>query len=367
MKILFTGGGTCGHLTPAIAMADAIREATPNAEILFIGRDGGDENKLVLYSGYDLKTVNIRGLSRVDLLRQGADAIRSVGSVFEAGRIIRDFRPDLTVGTGGYVSFPALCYSVITGIPTVIHESNAYPGLVTRLFSKKARLVLLGLEGAGEHLPRGARTRIVGNPTRAEFDKIDRADARRELFAIGKIMILSVGGSGGAKRINDAAIDLMKGYTAGRRNILHFHVTGRGYYESITKTEAELLKKSQKLKLMPFIEDMPRHLCAADIVISRSGAMTVSEILRVGCPAILIPSPNVTDDHQMKNAKEAERLGGAVVLPEAELSGERLIAEVDALVKSNTHRERIRERMTGAYRATSKEELARIILECARD
>ncbi|MBR5140588.1 MAG: UDP-N-acetylglucosamine--N-acetylmuramyl-(pentapeptide) pyrophosphoryl-undecaprenol N-acetylglucosamine transferase, partial [Clostridia bacterium] len=313
MRILFTGGGTCGHLTPAIAMADAVRENIKGAEILFIGRRGGEENKLVVSAGYELKEVDIKGLSRESKIKQVGDSLRSCRAVFEAGGIIREFRPDLTVGTGGYASFPALAYSTLKHIPTVIHESNAYPGLVTRLFAKRARLVLLGLEGAREHLPSRARVRVVGNPARGDFDKIKRSEARASLGATEKIMILSVGGSGGAKSLNEAAIGLMRGYSKKRKDILHIHVTGRAYYESVTKSTAEITNGSPNLKIVPFIEDMPRYIRAADIVISRCGAMTVSELLHVGCPAILIPSPNVTDDHQMKNALEAKRVADAVV------------------------------------------------------
>ena len=364
MKILFTGGGTCGHLTPAIAMADAVRENIKDAEILFIGRVGGDENRLVLSAGYEIKEVNVRGLDRKSRLKQIKDAAFSLSSILDAGRIIRDFRPDITVGTGGYASFPALAYSTLAHIPTVIHESNAYPGLVTRLFSKRARLVLLGLDGAREHLSRRAKVLTVGNPTRGDFDKITRKEARESLGAMGKTMILSVGGSGGAKSLNDAAIGVMRGYSKKRGNIMHIHVTGRGYYESVIKNEADLLKGTQNLKILPFVEDMPRYLCAADIVVSRCGAMTVSELMRVGCPAILIPSPNVTDDHQMKNALEARRVGDAVVIPEAELTDMRLIFEVDRLVRDTDLRENMREKMKASYHAKSQEELSSILSEC---
>lgn len=366
MKILFTGGGTCGHLTPAIAMADAVRENIKDTEILFIGRRGGEENKLVQTAGYELKEVDIKGLCRESRLKQVMGALRSCRAVFEAGRIIREFEPDLTVGTGGYASFPALAYSTLAGIPTVIHESNAYPGLVTRLFAKRARLTLLGLEGAKEHLRGRARVRVVGNPTRGDFDKISRAEARASVGAMDKILILSVGGSGGAKSLNDAAIGLMRGYSQKRKDILHIHVTGRAYYESVIKNAAEIRKDSPNLKIVPFIEDMPRYICAADIVISRCGAMTVSELLHVGCPAILIPSPNVTDDHQMKNALEAKRVGEAVLIPEAELTDMRLIYEVDRLVRDKRLRDRMRNKMKAAYRAPRAEELSEILYECAR-
>lgn len=364
MKILFTGGGTCGHLTPAIAMADAVKENDEGSKILFIGRRGGDENRLILSAGYELKEVDIRGLDRESPVKRITDSIRSCRAVLEAGKIIRAFRPDITVGTGGYASFPALAYSTLSRIPTVIHESNAYPGLVTRLFAKKARLVLLGLEGAREHLSEKARVRVVGNPIRGDLEKLDRSEARASLGALGKTVILSVGGSGGAKRINDAAIGLMKGYTANKRSILHIHVTGRGYYESVIKSEADLIKSAPNLKVLPFIEDMPRYLCAADIVISRSGAMTVSELLHVGCPAILIPSPNVTDDHQMKNALEAKRIGDAVVIPETELTDMRLIYEVDRLVRDKGLREAIRDKAHAAYHSPSGAELFKILSEC---
>ena len=364
MKILFTGGGTCGHLTPAIAMADAVRDNINCAEILFVGRQGGEENKLVLSAGYALKEVNVRGLSRESKIRQVADSLSSCRAVFEAGRIIRDFHPDITVGTGGYASFPALAYSTLANIPTVIHESNAYPGLVTRLFSKKARLVLLGLEGARDHLSQKAKTLTVGNPTRGDFNRITRTEARASLGVMSKIMILSVGGSGGAKSLNDAALGVMRGYSKKNKNVMHIHVTGRSYYENVIKSEADLIKGTPNLKILPFIEDMPRYLCAADIVISRCGAMTVSELMHVGCPAILIPSPNVTDDHQMKNALEAKRVGDAVVIPEAELTDMRLIFEVDRLVRDNRLRESMRSKMRASYNAKSDKELAEILLGC---
>ena len=364
MKILFTGGGSGGHITPAIAMADAIKKTNEKCEILFIGRKGGGENALVKKAGYPIKEVNVRGLSRRIGIKQIKDSVLSMRAISEAGRIISEYKPDLTVATGGYASFPALAYSTLHGIPTVIHESNAYPGLVTRLFAKRARIILLGLEGARQHLPKRARIHVTGNPTRAEFENIDRDKARAGLGATGRVMILSVGGSGGAASINDAAVGLMKGYSKDRKNVIHIHITGRCYYENTIKSEADLIKSAKNIKIIPFAEDMPRYLCAADIVISRSGAMTVSELMKVGCPSILIPSPNVTDDHQMKNAEEAKEVGGAVIIPEHELSVERLIMEVDLLVRDKRKRDDLRQGMLSGDRTISDEELSRIITEC---
>lgn len=335
MRIVFAGGGTGGHIYPAVAIAKAVAAIRPDAEILFIGAERGMETQLVPQEGFRLKTVNVTGLSRSNPLQAARSVWQAGQGLLRADKIIRTFRPDVAVGTGGYVSGPALLAAARLGVPTMIHEQNAFPGLTTRMLSRFARLVAVSHEEARARLPHARQIIVTGMPIRSEFYRVDRMQARAKLgIAADAIVVLSVGGSGGALRLNEAVVESMPA-TLQNERLLFMQVTGERYFEHVTK-----LKESAALpdlvrnrwQVIRFLYDMPAALAAADLVISRAGASTMEEITAVGVPAILIPSPNVTDNHQEHNANSLARKGGAVILRDELLTATTLNSSIEALL-----------------------------------
>ncbi len=338
MRYIFCGGGTAGHITPAVAIADAIRETDTDASILFIGREGGGENRAITNAGYPLRTVNVKGLQR----RLSAENLRRAslmfGAIRESRRMIREFSPDIVIGTGGYVSGPVLYAARREGIPTVIHESNSTPGLVSRICSRFSDLVLLNFKETEAHLARAKKKITVGNPIRKSFTDISRAEARKRLgIRENELYILSLGGSGGASAINKAAVAVMRSHSSRSAGIRHTHVCGERYYSEAVKDSGAVFERKTKCTLVPYLDDIHVHIAASDIVISRCGAMTLSEICAVGGAAILIPSPNVTGDHQYKNARVIYDGGGCILIEEHELS-ERVLLDALRELGNNVRR-----------------------------
>ena len=334
MKFIICGGGTGGHVSPAIAIYDALKEQCKSAEFLFVGRDGGAENKAYRATGERLITLSVSGISRTSLKKAAKGVLSAIRAQKAAKVLIQAENPDIIIGTGGYVCWPILSVGARMGIPTVIHESNALPGLTTRMLCRKVDLVLLNYAEAAEGLPSKNNIHVVGNPLRKEFQKIDKRLARRKLgVRDNDIMILSFGGSLGAQKLNDAVINLMRCYSSRKSNIKHLHAMGAVNYKEISRQTLSELNDKNGCKIVPYIEDMATAMSAADVVISRCGAMTLSEICAVGVAAVLIPSPNVADNHQFKNAKHLERAGAAVIIDENSLSLQSLMNEVRDLVE----------------------------------
>ncbi|MBR5818114.1 MAG: undecaprenyldiphospho-muramoylpentapeptide beta-N-acetylglucosaminyltransferase [Clostridia bacterium] len=350
MRVLICGGGTAGHIMPGIAIAEYIKECDGTSEIMFVGRKNGQENSLILNAGFPLETIEISGFRRSLSPKNISTALKTVIALGKAFKILRAFAPDVTVGTGGYVCWPIIKMAQLMKIPTVIHESNAYPGLTTRMLASKCDKVLLNLEECKAHLKRIDNTLVVGNPLRNTFIKGTRAAARKKLkIADSDIFILSFGGSGGSDVMNSHLISLMKAVSEKNRRIRHLHATGKKYYDTAAKSSPELIKASGRCRIVPFIEDMPAYMLAADIVISRAGAMTLSEISAAGVASILIPSPNVTDNHQYKNAKAYESVGGAIVILESELNDEILAERVIELIQKRRLRRAIADAARGLH------------------
>lgn len=334
MRIMFTGGGTAGHVSPALAMAELIAKKYPDAEFVFVGRAGGAEGAAVERAGYPIYTLEVEGISRSLSLHNLSALAKAVRAVGVAKGIINRTSPDIVIGTGGYVCWPTLTAAARLGKPTLIHESNAYPGLVTRLLAPRCDGVMLGVGDAAEHLRKAKKLYTVGNPVRSLFSEINRSEARRRLgIPEGQLMILSFGGSLGAERLNSAVLGWMRQASEKRYPITHVHAAGRRYYDAIRAEAPELCDRRRGSRILSYIEDMPLWLAAADLAITRSGAMTLAELAAVGVPAILIPSPNVADDHQTKNARAAAERGAAILLPESELSKERLTELLSAIYR----------------------------------
>lgn len=321
MKIFFCGGGTAGHVSPALAMAEQIRLKYQDAEIFFIGREGGDENRAIIREGYPLFTLSVEGISRSLSPKNVIATLKAVAAVSKARKILQKNGADMVIGTGGYVSWAPLRAAAQLGIPRMIHEANAYPGLVTRLLARKCSCVMLGFAEASKHIQGAKAVYTVGNPTKEGFGRHTRTEARRALgIPDSKMLIVSFGGSLGAKSINDAVIGFMRSIKDRRYLISHIHAVGRRYWDSVLSESKELCEGARGLKIVPYIDNMPLWLCAADLVISRSGAMTLAELQASRVPAILIPSPNVTGDHQLKNAEAARERGSAILIRDEELT-----------------------------------------------
>ena len=335
MKIVFCGGGTGGHITPMLAMADILRQNYKNAVFYFIGRKNGKENDAIRRAGFTPIEIEICGLGRSISPSNIRVVFRALAAKREAKRILKDLSPDIVIGTGGYVSWPVLSAARSLGIKTAIHESNAAPGLVTRLCCRWVDLVMLGYDAAKTRLPR-CRSVITGNPVRGTVGKIPRLRARDLLgIPMDSTVVLSFGGSLGATVINRVMTDIFENERENPK-ILYIHATGRKEYDSYKSI------RKKNVRILPYIEDMPLYLAAADITVTRCGAMTLAELSAVGVVPILIPSPNVTANHQYENARVLSDRGTAVMITEDELSGERLKKEVYRLIENPSERTKIK-------------------------
>ena len=343
MKVLFCGGGTAGHVSPAIAVAEELLRKHPHASVCFIGREGGEENRAITKAGYNLQTIRVYGFNRKVSLENARRAFIAVRAFFNAKRRIKEINPDIVVGTGGYVCLPVIRAAQALKIPTVIHESNAVAGLSTRLVATKCNRVFLNFDGCRETLKPHCNIITVGNPIRREFFELSRAEARSRLnIPSNAFSVISFGGSLGAESLSDACIFLMKEYSNKIPTVHHIHAVGRRHYEKIKKLYPEFCNNRGRVKIVPYIEDMPIRLKASDVVICRSGAMTVSELAATGSLAILIPSPNVTDNHQYKNAKLLADCGAAHLIKEDELTPSCLIEAVEKIRSSADYRLKMR-------------------------
>ena len=324
MRIILCGGGTAGHVSPAIAIAEELRETTPKSEILFIGRTDGGENRAVINAGIRMETLTVKGMKRsisIENLKRMKIALEARK---KAKDIIAEFDPDVVLGTGGYVCWPVISAAKSMNIPVAIHESNTTPGLTTKLLSRKCNMVFLNKKDTASYLPKKTKVKIVGNPVRKEFKKITREIARKKLgLTNDDFLILSFGGSGGAQIINETMISIMEEYTSKEKNTRHVHCTGEKYFATMSKENKSFSKNGCRIK--SYIDDMPTYIKAADLVICRSGAITLSEICESGTSAILIPSPNVTGNHQYLNALHLSEKGGAILIEEKNLSKEVVI------------------------------------------
>ena len=339
MRILFCGGGTAGHITPAIALAEELSESDKN-EIAFVGRFEGKENILILNEGYKLYTIHSIGLQRSSVFKNFKTFYLNMRAISDSIKIIKEFHPDLVFGTGGYVCFPVLTAAKLLRIPTAMHESNSCPGLVTRLIGKQCTKLFTGFEIP--ELKKRKNVFISGTPVRKCFSNISKAEARKRIGIPEKsFFVLSIGGSGGAEKINENAIKLMKRYSLMTPEVYHVHVTGEKYYEKIKEIEPVMAKGTARCKILPFILNMNEYLSATDVIITRCGAITLSEIAICGTIPILIPSPNVADNHQLKNAQSFIANGAGILIEEKSLSCEELIRVIDDLRTDKDKREKM--------------------------
>ena len=337
MRVLIAAGGTAGHINPALAIAGALKAADPSAEIHFAGRREGMEYGLVTKAGYPFHHIEINGFQRKLTLNNIRRNLVAVWHLAVSGprcaAILREVKPDLVIGCGGYVSGPIVQAAARKGIHTAIHEQNAFPGVTNKILAREVDLVMAASADAVEKLGAPQKTIVVGNPVRPELFTQDRAAARARLDAGNAVVILSFGGSLGARRINEVVADLCAWEQHTGQKILHLHATGSRGVELFQELEKQKdFAPGRQLVVREYIDNMPELLSAADLVISRSGALTLAELEAMGRAAILVPSPNVAENHQYFNALELQKAGAAVVIEEKDLTGERLIREVEALI-----------------------------------
>ena len=368
MNLIFTCGGTAGHINPALAVANMMRERHPDCKILFIGATGHMEEKLVPQAGYELKCLPGSGLSRKlnpAGLKQNLHAVKCVlDAVKECKRLFREFQPDAIIGTGGYASFPALYAGSSMHIPVCVHESNAVPGVTTKLASRLADRVLVCFEESKAMYPDSSKVEVVGMPVRREFIYGDRAAARKELGIGDEPVVLSAFGSLGAKVMNQTMAELFRLEKEEGYPFRHIHATGSFGKEWMPRRVEENgvnWRGCPALDIREYIYNMPQVLAAADVVVGRAGSATCNEIGAAGIPCILIPSPNVTNNHQEKNARVLEKCGGAVVLLERDCTPEKLYGLIRELLANEDRRKEMKRNLHSQIKLDSTDRICDIV------
>ena len=371
MNVIFTCGGTAGHINPAIAVANLLKERHPDAKFLFIGAEGHMEEKLVPQAGFELICLPGSGLSRKlnsAGIKKNIYAVKCVlSAVARCKKIIREFGADVIVGTGGYASFPALLAGHQMKVPTVVHESNAVPGLTTKMAAQIVDRVLVCFDESKQYYKHPEAVEVVGMPVRKEFFFSEHNQARKELgVEDGKPLVVSTFGSQGARMMNLAMADMFALEQAENFPFHHTHAVGSfgwGWMPEKVKEKGLDLAESPAIDMREYIYNMPTVMAAADVIISRAGASTCNEIGACATPCILIPSPNVTNNHQEKNARVLEAGGGAVVVLEKDCTPEAMYALVKELLADENRREGMSRNLRGLVRLDSTERICNIVEE----
>lgn len=370
MKIVFAAGGTGGHINPAIAAAGEIRENYPDAEILFIGTKEKMESRLVPKAGFDFKTISISGFQRKLSVKNIGRNIATLWRLAGAGRavrkILKEFEPDAVVGFGGYVSGPVVRTAAKMGIKTAIHEQNAFPGVTNKVLAKKADAVMLTVKEAEKYLQCKNPPVVTGLPVRGEILKADRDFARAEMGLDNKPVIFSFGGSLGARTINQAMVNLIASlHDKNKCSFIHGYGQYGKWVPEALKEKGVDLENEKSIDVREYIYDMDKCLAAADIIICRAGAGTLSEIEAVGRASILIPSPNVAENHQYHNAMALVNRNAAKIIEEKDLTDEKLLQAVTELLDSESLREEMGRNASKAWIPDAQKKISEIIVSLA--
>lgn len=363
MRVLLAGGGTAGHINPALAIASVIKEHYPDTEFLFVGTPNGMEARLIPEAGYNFASMKVAGFQRKITLKnverncQALYYLASAGS--KAKKIINEFKPDIAIGTGGYVSGPVIKKAARMGVSTAIHEQNAFPGVTNKLLAKEVDKVMLTVKEALDYLDKDVDYTITGLPIRAGIASKSKLEARAELGFDNELCILSFGGSLGAGCINETMAEVIKWHTSNNLKINHIHGYGKMGREIFPKImiESGISVKNQRLRISEYINDMDTCLAAADLVICRSGASTLAELEAAGKASILIPSPIVTGNHQFHNANVLGKAGAAIVIEQKDVTNELMIKTVKDLYE---HREKLSDMSDNAVKLAVKDTNDRI-------
>ena len=372
-RVIFTCGGTAGHVNPAIALAQLMHEKDPETEFLFVGAERGLEKDLVPQAGYDFRTVHISSFHRSFKPKESkhnfvpvCNLLRAPG---EARAILRDFRPDVVIGTGGYASFPMVKAAAKAGIPTAVHESNMVPGLTTEMLEPFAGRIMVGFEECRRHYKHPDRVRVTGTPVRGDFFSMTKQEAKKTLGVDdGRPLIVSLWGSLGAAGMNRQMADFLA-LEAAKEPFHHIHGAGKSGYPMVRQLLAEKgvdLERHPSLQVREYIYDMAPVMRAADLVLCRAGASTISELTALGVPALIVPSPYVTNNHQEKNARVLEAAGGAVVLLERDSSGQALFQTACGILHDAQRRAAMEKDMASLGIRDATERIYQTVLELCR-
>lgn len=359
MKLVFAGGGTGGHINPALSIADYVKSKDSKAEALFIGTRRGLETKLVPAAGYDIRYIDISGFDRKNMLKNIDVMKKLVKANAECVRLLRDYKPDAVVCTGGYVSGPVAMAAKKCGIPALIHEQNVYPGLTVKGAQKYVDYVAVSFAETSNHLKKRGKCVVTGNPVRSEILKADTGESRAKLgLNNDDIFVLVFGGSLGAAKINEAMLGMIKKLSDSKIKLLFG--TGERNYSEVCQAAGNV---PGNVTITPYIHNMAEVMAAADLVVARSGAITVSELACLAKPAVLIPSPNVVRNHQEQNAKEFADAGAAVMLKEEALSPDSLYNTITQLCSDKNALAKMSENMKKFAKRDALEEFWKLLLK----
>ncbi len=370
MRIVLAGGGTAGHINPALAIAQQVKKLQPDSEILFIGNRNSLEDTLVRRAGFDIKYIKIQGLNRKQLHKNFTTLKLLLSSVRAVKKILKEFAPDVVVGTGGYVSGPVLYAASALGIHTCIHEQNAFPGLTSRMLARRVEKVFISFEHSERYFAQKNKLLLTGNPLRQEFTALERESARKELGLSEKdFYVLSFGGSLGAAVLNRTMSDVFT-FNQNEHKFIHCHAMGKlgvNWMPQLLEQKGIAVGQTEgEFRIYDYIHDMPRQIAAADVVIARAGAITIGELLAQGKAAILIPSPNVTHNHQYYNALALAQKNAAVMIEEKDLSADKLYKTLCLLKESNEKRNKLSASALAMAQPDAAEKIAHNIIELVR-
>lgn len=361
MKVVLSGGGTGGHIYPALTIADQLKKIDPQIDITFIGTKQGLEKNIVPRYGYDIKYIEVAGFRRslsIDTLRSG---VKLFQGLYDAYKLINNINPDLVIGTGGYVCGPVVFMAALKGIPTCIQEQNAMPGITNKILSRYVEKVFLGYKEAGKYFFNKVEKQYTGNPIRTEILAYSREDAVAELgLDPAKKTILVSGGSRGARSINNAMLEA-EVLLSERHDVQVLHVTGDANYEQYMSDIAKKGGVGDNIIIKPYLHNMPAALAAADLAVFRAGAIGLAELMAKGIPSILIPYPYATANHQEFNARAIEAQGAAKVILDKDVDGEKLLEAIEHLLVHKSELQMMQE----AARALGKPEAAMVIAKQA--
>ncbi len=365
MKVLFAGGGTGGHINPAISIADYAKLQDDRFEALFVGTVRGLESRLVPKAGYKIEYIDIEGFSRKNMLKNVSVLRKLMKSRKDARRIIREFKPDCVVCTGGYVSGPVMMAAYKEGIDALIHEQNVYPGLTVKGSEKYAKYLAVSFDETVNYLNRD-KCVVTGNPIRGKILLADKTRAREKLN-IDKPFVLVFGGSLGAKKINDTVTEILP--LLKEKGIKVMFGTGDKNYNEVRQAveKLEITDGDECIEVVPYIDNMAEVMAASDVVIARSGAITVSELAALGKPSILIPSPNVVRNHQEQNAREFEKNSAAVVITEPELTPDVLSGKILSMLKDNDKLLKMSENMKQMAKTDALQKLYALMQDMSKE
>ena len=339
MRVIIAAAGTAGHINPGLAIANKIKKEEKDSKIIFIGTTRGLENDLVPRAGYELKTIEAYGLSKKISIENMKKMCRTLKGYGEAQKIIKEFKPDIVIGTGGYICGATISSAHSLQIPTMLHESNSFPGKAIKFLAKKTDTILVSFQDAVSRIPNGKNIVFTGTPVKIKKKNYSQSEKEKIIKSTGlsknKPIVLVFGGSQGAKRINDTIIEIIQ--KGQNKDYQVIWATGLKQYDIIKEeleTKSILINNIENTKIIPYIYNMEELMNVVDVIVSRSGAMTVTEISNLGKPSILVPLPNVSHNHQLYNAKELEKVGAANIILDQEINGKKLNDEIENIINN---------------------------------